>query len=135
MRERKDKFKQLQQANSTTFTLGQRIRLVRGNNTQTDFGKLLEKSQDIISVYEADAVEPPVDILAKIAELGNVTIVWLAYGHSSELRKNSIVFEGRILKPKTPEWRILEIMTGLSSEKIKDKIVELVDSYIKLEKK
>jgi len=75
------------------------------------------------------------DILAKIADLGNVTIGWLAYGPSTGPHKDDAVFHGCILKHKTPEWRILEMMTNLNSEKTKDKAAELVEKFIKIEKK
>ena len=59
MRERKGILEKLQQIAPGKLTLGQRIRLIRGNKNQAEFGKLLNKSQDAISVYETDAVTPP----------------------------------------------------------------------------
>ncbi len=135
MREKKDALERLKQADPAKLTIGQRIRLIRGNMTQTGFGKLLKKSQDAISVYETDAVTPPLDVLAKLAEIGNVTIDWLIHGPSTTSHKDGIVFHSHIIKPGTPEWRILGIMTGINNPELKHKIVELVNSFIGIEKK
>lgn len=135
MSRKKDNLEQLQQIAPGKLTMGQRIRLVRGNKSQTEFGKLLNKSQDAISVYETDAVTPPLGVLSKLAEIGNVTIGWLAYGPSTGSHKDNVVFHGYIIKPKTPEWQILEMMTNLNGKKIKDKVVELVERFISIEKK
>ena len=135
MRKRTDELEQLQQIAPEKLTIGQRIRIIRGDQTQTEFGKLLNKSQDAISVYETDAVTPPLDILSELAEIGNVTIGWLAYGPSTGSHKDDVVFHGYIIKPESPEWHILEMVTNRSSEKMKEKIVEMVNSYISIEKK
>ncbi len=135
MSRKKDNLEQLKQIAPGELTMGQRIRLIRGNINQTEFGKLFNKSQDAISVYETDEVTPSLSTFAQIAEMGNVTVDWLAYGPSTGSHKDDVVFHGYIIKPKTSEWQILEMMTGLSSEKTKDKVAELVESFIDIEKK
>ena len=77
----------------------------------------------------------PLDVLSKIAEIGNVTRGWLAYGPSTESHKGDVVFHGFIIKPKTPEWQVLEMMTNLKGKTTKDKVVELVERFIDIEKK
>ena len=135
MREKRAVLERLKQTNPAKLTIGQRIRLIRGNKTQTDFGKLLQKSQDAISVYETGGVIPGIEQLAKIAEMGDVTLGWLIYGPSTKSHKDGIHFHSHIIKPGTPEWRILEIMTGINNPELKHKIVELVNSFIGIEKK
>ncbi len=135
MRERKDALDKLKQADPETLTLGKRIRLVRDNKTQAEFGKLIKKSQDAISVYEIGDIIPPLHILTRIAHIGNVTIEWLTYGPSGGAKKSEVVFRGRVIKPGSPEWRILSIMTDTRNEKLKDRIAEIVSSVIKIEKK
>ena len=135
MREKKGALERLKQINPAKLTIGQRIRLIRGNKTQTDFGKLLKKSQDAISVYETGGVTPSIEQLAKIAEMGDVTLGWLIYGPSTTSHKDGIIFHRHTIKPGTQEWRILEIMTGINNPELKHKIVELVNSFIGIEKK
>lgn len=138
MRTSKKAAEKLRQTDVDKLTLGQRIRLIRGDKTQTDFGDILNKSQDAISVYETDQVTPSLATLAKIADMGNVTVDWLFHGPSHKGRKDteqSFVFAGHVLKPKTPEWQVLEKIVNINDEKIKEKIVELVGSFITIEKK
>ncbi len=138
MRTSKKATEKLRQTDVDKLTLGQRIRLIRGDKTQTDFGGLLGKSQDAVSVYETDQVTPSLNILAKIADMGNVTVDWLFYGPAHRAHKDSdqsFVFNGRIIKQRTPEWLILEKIVNINDEKTKEKIVELVNSYINIEKK
>jgi|YelNatPaOPRAMG01_1025707.scaffolds.fasta_scaffold07108_6 transcriptional regulator with XRE-family HTH domain len=138
MRISKKATEKLRQMDVDKLTLGQRIRLIRGDRTQTEFGALLGKSQDAISVYETDQVIPSLQILAKIAEIGDVTVDWLFYGPSHKAKKDgeqSFVFNGRIIRQKSPEWQLLEKIVNIHDEKVKEKIVELVNSYINIEKK
>ncbi|MGB9735979.1 MAG: helix-turn-helix domain-containing protein [bacterium] len=138
MRTSKKATEKLRQMDVDKLTLGQRIRLIRGDRTQTEFGALLGKSQDAISVYETDQVVPSLNILAKIAEIGDVTVDWLFYGPSHKTKKDaeqSFVFNGRVIRQKSPEWQILEKIVNIHDEKVKEKIVELVNSYINIEKK
>ena len=138
MRISKKATEKLRQTNVEELSLGQRIRLIRGDKTQSDFGAVLGKSQDAISVYETDQVTPSLGILAKIADMGNVTVDWLIYGPARKAHKEgeqSVIFAGKILKPKNPEWHILERLANMNDEKLKEKIVELVNSYISIEKK
>ncbi|MBI3802734.1 MAG: helix-turn-helix transcriptional regulator [Nitrospirae bacterium] len=60
--------------------VGERIRLVRGNRTQTEFAKALGvKKQNYISRYERGRIPSP-DLLVRIAEMGRVSIDWLLTG-------------------------------------------------------
>jgi len=60
--------------------VGERIRAVRGNRTQTEFAKALGvKKQNYISRYERGRIPSP-DLLVRIAEMGRVSIDWLLTG-------------------------------------------------------
>lgn len=138
MRVSKKATEKLRQTDPEKLTMGQRIRLIRGNKTQTEFGSILAKSQDAVSVYETDQVTPSLSTLAKIAEMGNVTVDWLFHGPSLRGHKNinhSFVFNGYVINHGTPEWTILEKLVSINDEKTKEKIVELVRSYITIEKR
>ncbi len=137
MRVSKKATEKLRQSDPGKLTMGQRIRVIRGNKTQTDFGNLLGKSQDAVSVYETDQVTPSLATLAQIAEMGNVTVDWLFHGPAKG-RKNinqSFVFNGYVINPGAPEWTIMEKIVEIHDQKTKEKIVELVRSYISIEKK
>jgi len=135
MRVSKKATERIKQSDPAKLTMGQRIRLIRDNKTQTAFGAILGKSQDAISVYETNQVVPSLKTLAKIAEMGNVTVDWLYHGHSHKGNEHSFTINGHIIKPKTPEWTILGKVIDIRDKKVKEKLVELVNSFIKIEQK
>ncbi len=136
MGKRKDELERLKREAPEKLTLGQRIRLLRGERTQAEFSKLLDKSQDILSMYEVDKVLPSIDVLSVIADMSNVTLDWLVHGRSDKSHKSgAVVFKGYIIKPKTLEWQILEMLTGLRSNKVRQKAAELVGSFINIARK
>jgi len=60
--------------------VGERIRAVRGKQTQTEFAEVLGvKKQNYISRYERGRIPSP-DLLVRIAEIGRVTTDWLLTG-------------------------------------------------------
>lgn len=60
--------------------VGQRIRAVRGKQTQTDFARQVGvRKQNYISRYEHGRIPNP-DLLVKIAEIGKVSVDWLLTG-------------------------------------------------------
>lgn len=64
--------------------VGQRIRMVRGKLTQTEFAKVLGVyKQNYISRYERGRVPSP-DLLIKIADHGRVTLDWLLTGKGAK---------------------------------------------------
>lgn len=58
---------------------GERIRKIRGDLSQTAFGKILGVTAAAISRWEAGRI-PDDDNRKKIADFGNVTDEWLLYG-------------------------------------------------------
>jgi transcriptional regulator with XRE-family HTH domain len=76
--------------------VGQRIRMIRGRVTQTDFAKALGvHKQNYISRYERGRVPSP-DLLIKIADFGRVTLDWLLIGKGG--KKPSIPARKRAAK-------------------------------------
>ena len=76
--------------------VGQRIRMIRGKITQTDFAKVLGVyKQNYISRYERGRVPSP-GLLIKIADHGRVTLDWLLTGKGGK----KFSFEARESTPK-----------------------------------
>lgn len=61
------------------MTFGERITYARKQKkmTQSDLGKIVGTSGDIIGKYERDEIKPSIDTAAKIADALNVTIDYL----------------------------------------------------------
>ena len=61
------------------MTFGERITYARKQKkmTQSDLGKMVGTSGDIIGKYERDEIKPSMDTAAKIADALNVTIDYL----------------------------------------------------------
>ncbi|MFY9268533.1 MAG: helix-turn-helix transcriptional regulator [Candidatus Manganitrophaceae bacterium] len=78
--------------------VGERIRLVRGNRTQTEFAKALGvKKQNYISRYERGRIPAP-DLLVRIAEMGKVSIDWLLTGKRA-IGRAAVPPQGRLVRP------------------------------------
>lgn len=61
-------------------TIGDRIRQVRGDVSQTDFGRKLGISQAIVSSIETDRTKPTWDLLTKMIQVYQVDVNWLLTG-------------------------------------------------------
>ena len=60
--------------------VGQRIRLIRGKATQTDFARAIGvRKQNYVSRYEHGRIPNPT-LLVKIAHYGKSTVDWLLTG-------------------------------------------------------
>jgi transcriptional regulator with XRE-family HTH domain len=74
--------------------VGERIKAIRGDKTQTEFAKELGvRKQNYISRYERGRIPAP-DLLVKIADMGRVSTDWLLTGKkvrggSIEVRESS----------------------------------------------
>lgn len=64
-------------------TLGYRIRQVRGQLSQEDFGKLLNVSRSTVASWECNTNQPSIEVLLKIAKIGSVSMDWLT-GNDSD---------------------------------------------------
>jgi transcriptional regulator with XRE-family HTH domain len=102
--------------------VGERIRAIRGNRTQTEFAKELGvRKQNYISRYERGRIPSP-NLLAKIAEMGRVSVDWLLVGKKG--RGGAVeVRESRSAYGKSPASA--EIEGILSKLKPRDKTLFL----------
>jgi len=67
--------------------LSDRIRQIRRNKgmTQAELAKLLHSSQSTVYNYENNQREPSIDVLKKIAQIGNVSLDWLITGAETRI--------------------------------------------------
>lgn len=74
------------------MTLGQQITNLRKKNSlsQSDLGKMIGTSGDIIGRYERDEVKPSIDVVIKIADNLNVSIDFLVGKTDIELDNQTI---------------------------------------------
>lgn len=61
--------------------LGTRIKEVRSNRSQAEFGSLLNVDRTTVGSWELGRHEPDIETLLKIATIANVSVDWLT-GHS-----------------------------------------------------
>lgn len=64
--------------------LSTRIRKIRGDLTQAEFGAILGVAQGTVNKYEKGVMLPGEDVLNKIAEHARVPVVCLLYGEPRE---------------------------------------------------
>lgn len=64
-------------------TLGNRIKLVRGAETQEAFAARIGISKGAIGGYERDANSPSADVVLKICSGANISVEWLMTGRGS----------------------------------------------------
>ena len=62
-------------------TLGERLRDVRGSQSQSDFASSLHIPQTKLSRLERDATEPDMAFLRELSSLYGVSLDWLIAGH------------------------------------------------------
>ncbi len=61
-------------------SLGERVRMLRGDLTQSDFAEALNIKQAMISRYEADKETPSPRVLLRIAQYSGKSMEWLLTG-------------------------------------------------------
>jgi len=82
--------------------VGERIRAVRGKQTQTEFANVLGvKKQNYISRYERGRIPSP-ELLVRIADIGRVTTDWLLTGKKRGARGSTLSQQSRNAKPAKP---------------------------------
>ncbi len=64
-----------------------RLREIRGDTAQVEFGRELGIPQNIVSRYERYQVRPPLEYLVIVARYGKVTLDWLILGERPKSRK------------------------------------------------
>lgn len=63
--------------------LSERIRKIRGELTQKDFGEIIQVKQATVYKYEKGMALPGDEALKKIADFGKVTVEWLLHGQEA----------------------------------------------------
>ncbi len=68
------------------LNIGERIRHIRKtkNLKQAEFARLINSTQNNIAKYENGYTEPNIDTLARIANVGNVSLDWLLTGEDKK---------------------------------------------------
>lgn len=74
-------------------TLGSRIREIRGQRSQTEFGKLLGVDRSTVASWESDRHEPNLDILINISKLGSVDMNWLSCNTSDTSYTEELLYQ------------------------------------------
>ena len=74
------------------MTLGQQITALRKKKglSQSDLGKALGTSGDIIGRYERDEVKPSIEVAVKVADTLEVSLDFLVGKTSSEIDKSTL---------------------------------------------
>ncbi len=74
------------------MTFGEKVTLARKNKrwTQTELGKEIGSSRDIIGKYERDEIKPSIEVAAKIADVLNTSLDYLVRGIKSEVEITDI---------------------------------------------
>lgn len=71
------------------MTLGERLKFLRGGESQTSFGKKIGVSQSSLSTYELDSRAPDATTLQVICKLYKVSPEWLLFGTGPTYRELS----------------------------------------------
>lgn len=105
------------------MTLGQRIQELRkkANLSQNDLAAKIEVSYPQMSRYEIKGVQPPADVLKRLADVFKVSIDYLVNG-SLEEKAESSLSDIELLQ----QFKEVEKM----SEHDKNTIKELIDAFI-----
>ena len=81
--------------NETLQKIGARIRKIRGQMTQNDFGAIIGVGRVAVANYEAGRRLPNREILGKIAKAGNVSPNWIISGDGHDQDREEIISRTR----------------------------------------
>lgn len=113
--------------------LPQRLSLIRGKRTQTEFADFLGVNQNYISRYEKGKVKPSFEFLKSIAEKESININWLLTGKGemfSDDDKSKSDMAREIAELKRDKQKINDaIVTQITDLK---KIVDVTDKSKRL---
>jgi transcriptional regulator with XRE-family HTH domain len=103
--------------------LGTRIQELRKQKemTQNDLSKKIEISMTQLVRYENKGVQPPADVLKKIADVFGVSIDYLVNGNTSEKAENTLS-DNKLLQ----HFKAVENM----NEDDKNVVFKLIDAFI-----
>ena len=117
------------------MTLGERIRLVRGEHPQREFAKMVEVSQSSYSVYEQGQRAPDALTLRRICEATKVNPEWLLMG-TGPMYKDGLSVPNDRRVGREPEKAIIQHTENINSEKMKTTdmsvVLELQREFLEL---
>ncbi len=99
-------------------TLGERIRYLRGDMTQSEFADILRIKQAMISRYEANKETPSPKVLLRIAQFSNRTIEWLLTGSDT-------------LSPRGGEEEIQRLGAKTTKQMTREDLMNVAGGYIR----
>ena len=100
-----------------------RIKKIRGELTQSEFGEIVGVTQGSINKYENNINLPGEDVLEKIAIYGGVTVQWLLHGEEPAAAKYSI--RTREHAPEQYSAALTDIETALLTEVV-DVVLQVI---------
>ena len=105
------------------MTLGSRIQKLRKENklTQQELAKKINLSHPQLVRYENKDVQPPADVLKKIANIFGVSIDYLVNGENDQKAKETLQDDALLNQFKK--------ISGLSKDK-KNIVMDLIDAYL-----
>lgn len=98
--------------------LGSKIKQIRGEQTQDDFASFIGIDRTTLSAYERDRREPDLETLSLIADIGHVSLDWLA----GRQKTSSIEQEQAYNDPKWYEVQALALSHNVKPVKIEQLI-------------
>lgn len=109
------------------ISIGERIQVSRKNNnlSQSQLAEKIGVSLTQLQRYENKGVQPPADILKKLADTFNTSIDYLVYGDSEQKAKQTIK-DNELLT----QFKAVEELDNKDKSTIKD----IIDAYIKRSK-
>lgn len=109
------------------ISIGERIQVSRknGNLSQSQLAEKIGVSLTQLQRYENKGVQPPADILKKLADTFNTSIDYLVYGDSEQKAKQTIK-DNELLT----QFKAVEELDNKDKSTIKD----IIDAYIKRSK-
>ena len=119
--------------NGNVFEIGGRIRKVRGELSQKEFGEQLGVQAAAISKYEKGRV-PDSFLLKKIADLGGVTVEWLLHGEKGKAHLQEAASPLARPEPGAPGLVEPALFAAVDKDVLTD-IVEMVEEGINSRKK
>jgi transcriptional regulator with XRE-family HTH domain len=108
-------------------TTGEQIQMLRKANkwNQSQLAEKIEVSLTQLQRYENKGVQPPADVLKKIADIFNTSIDFLVYG-SKEQKAQQSIKDNELLS----QFKAVEEMDNKDKATIKD----IIDAFIKRSK-
>jgi len=100
-------------------TLGERVRFLRGDLTQSEFADILRIKQAMISRYEADKETPSPKVLLRIGPFSGKSIEWLLVGQD-HLSKSSPEDKAKVMAAKTTRAMSKDDLVDIAAGYIRD---------------